>query len=88
MEKSTYKPLDRWNRKKPLHQRRRKDSQVLEEEVNMNKKDLEKYRKLEMSSLPKISLVEIQELEASGHIVSCYSRKGIVVVDGFKRYKL
>lgn len=34
-----------------------------------------------------ITAKQVQELKSKGHAVFAYPRKGIVVVDGFKKYK-
>ena len=35
-----------------------------------------------------ITIAEIEALQAANHVVVIYPRKGLVVVDGFKRYQL
>jgi len=41
-----------------------------------------------MSVIGTLTMKQVESLRASGHIAFIYSRKRIVVVDGFKRYNL
>jgi hypothetical protein len=41
-----------------------------------------------VKSLPKISKIEIERLQQNGNVVFVYPRKGIAVVDGFKKYRI